>query len=100
MNDVLPPSQGSIGRGLGLTLALHALAVVLSCAFAGLTGPDAVDGLMPFIAIGVVQLVYIVPAYLVCSGESRRRTRKGLVLGAGITFLLNATCAGLVLNSL
>ena len=96
MNDTLPAGSGSIAAGLLLTVGLHGAAVGVSCLAATLGGTAASNGLMPFIGIGVVQVLYLLPAYLVCLSKGRRRTRQGIALGAGITFLLNATCFGLV----
>jgi len=102
MNDVQAPDQGSIRQGILLTLALHAAAAVAFCLFAALTSGAgaAAGGLAPFLAIGVVQLLYVVPAYVVCTKKGLLRTRKGLALGAGITFLVNAACTGIVLYTL
>jgi hypothetical protein len=52
------------------------------------------------IFIGIIQLVYIIPAIIFYYRDGRRGVVKGLIIGAAITFLLNATCAGLVLGNL
>ncbi len=100
MNDVPPPDQGSIKQGLLLTLALHAAAVVACCLIAAVTAGGAAGGLAPFLGIGLFQLLYVVPAFVVCTKKGLLRTRKGLALGAGITFLVNAACTGIVLYTL
>jgi hypothetical protein len=48
-----------------------------------------------YLFIGVVQLVYIIPAIIFC----RKNTGmvQGLLIAAGITFLVNAACFGLVM---
>jgi hypothetical protein len=51
-----------------------------------------------YFGIGIVQLVYIVPALIIC-----RKTPglvQGLLIAAGVTFLLNAACFGYVMISL
>jgi hypothetical protein len=48
-----------------------------------------------YLFIGVVQLVYIIPAIIFC----RKNTGmvQGLLIAAGIIFLLNAACFGLIM---
>ena len=99
MTEAPPDGRDTVATGVVLTVALHALAVAGSCAIAALAYGRAEDGLMPFFAIGVVQAAYLLPAYLVCRRNGRRRIGKGLALGAGLTFLLNAGCFGVVLNA-
>jgi hypothetical protein len=97
MSDVQQPNQGSIGLGIGLTFALHAAALAICCVIAGVFGRDVSNGFAPFVGIGLTQVVYIGPACAVCAVKGRRRTLKGLLIGAGITFLLNAACFGITL---
>jgi hypothetical protein len=80
-------SPGSIGRGIGLLLLLHLVQLVLL----------PVGGVF---YIGLSQLLYVVPAAIVLARRGRSQTHKGLWIGAGITFLLNATCFGVILVSL
>ena len=43
------------------------------------------------------ELLYIIPAIVLVAVKSEQRElAKGLAIGAGITFLLNATCFGIV----
>ena len=46
--------------------------------------------------IGVSQLIYIVPLAILAARNSAREMVKGLLIVAGITFLLNAACFGVV----
>jgi len=100
MNDVIAPEQGSIGRGIGLVLALHAGAALV-CAMIGLAASgDAMNGLVPFLGIGLFQLLYVVPALVIVLRKKQMRTAKGIQIALGITFLLNAACFGVVMVSL
>jgi hypothetical protein len=51
-----------------------------------------------FLAIGIVQVPYVIG--LVLFNHLRRNTAivQGVLIGAGITFLLNAACFGLVIS--
>lgn len=53
-------------------------------------------GLLFFVVIGVAQLVYVIPALIILHRRGQPRAVKGLIIGATITFLLNAACWGLV----
>lgn len=70
-------------KGIGLTALLHLLLLLFPVLYFG---------------IGIVQLVYIIPALVIC----RKNTGmvQGLLIGAGITFLLNAACFGFVFVSI
>jgi hypothetical protein len=46
--------------------------------------------------IGLVQAAWIVPMVLRFRATGRRETAKGVIIAAAITFLLNASCWGLV----
>ena len=57
------------------------------------------DGrLIPFDTynFGVTQVLYMVPAILIARVSGRPRLANGLIIGAGLTFLLNAACWGLI----
>ena len=54
---------------------------------------------MPMIfGIGIVQMIYVLPLLLIYS--KRTAVVQGILIGAGITFLLNAACFGYVMLSL
>lgn len=76
------PPKGGVGKGIGILALLHLLLIVYPVAYFG---------------IGIVQLLYVIPAAI----YFRKQTgvMQGILIGAGITFLLNAACFGLVLNS-
>ena len=74
---------GVIGTTLGSELLGYFLAVAL--------------GVLLF--VGVVQVLYVGPAFLAARRRGRTQLAQGLAVGAGITFLLNAACWGTVLLS-
>ena len=78
---------GSIGLGIGLCALLYLFQVL----FLPMAGP---------LWIGISQLVYVVPAVLIARKKGQFETAKGLWIGAGITFLINVTCFGVVMFSL
>jgi hypothetical protein len=86
----------SVWAGLGLTLVFHVVFGMLAGFLSTITnGSFAVVFIFP----GLTQLVYIVPAYLYFQRQGRPGVAKGLVIGAAITFLLNAACYGLILGA-
>lgn len=70
-----------VWKGIGLTALLHLLLLVYPSAY---------------LTIGVVQLIYMLPAIII---TSRKNTgiMQGLLIGLGVTFLLNAACFGIVM---
>jgi hypothetical protein len=90
-------SPGSVLLGVVLACVLHGGAVAASCAFAALFLDVAGTGLVPFLFVGVTQLVYLGPAALFAFSMKRHRTLTGILIVAGITFLLNATCFGVLM---
>ena len=97
--EVAEQSKGSISAGLGLTLVFHLLAQVPTF-FLLLLIVTGEEGLIlafgPLMYIGLSQLLYMIPAVLIFRRRGDTETAKGLIVGASITFLLNATCNGLV----
>ena len=49
--------------------------------------------------IGLTQFLYIIPAYRKFSRGPNPQWAKGLLVSAAITFLLNASCLGLVFGT-
>ena len=74
-------------KGIGLTALLHLICAAVSFVF-----PFAI------FTIGVVQLAYIIPATLIYWQKGRIGIVQGLLIGAGVTFLLNAACFGYVIS--
>ena len=81
------PQKDSVGSGVLRLLLLHLFQIPLTV----VGGP---------IWIGLSQLVYVVPQHFAYAKRGQAASIRGLWLGAGITFLLNAGCFGLVLFSL
>ena len=82
-----PKFSHDILRGLGLTLLLHLTQVPLTVVSSGVS----------FALIGFSQGLYIVPAFIIAGIKKRPGMMIGLMIGAGLTLLLNAaTCAGLL----
>jgi len=72
-----------VWKGIGLALLLHLLLFL---------HPPGV------VLIGLVQLIYIIPAIIIANVKGRKGIVQGLLIGAGITFLVNAACFGIVLS--
>ena len=68
-----------VALGIGLLAVLHLILFLFP---------------MAFFFIGVVQIVYLIPATLIF--HKHPGIVQGLLIGGGITFLLNAACFGLV----
>ncbi|PYI51803.1 hypothetical protein [Paenibacillus flagellatus] len=75
-----PWKGGKVWAGIGLVALLHLLLLAVPVAF---------------FFIGVAQVVYVVPALLWFRKDPAMM--QGILIGAGITFLLNAACFGIVL---
>ena len=67
--------------GIGLLAVLHLLLFIFP---------------FSFLFIGVAQLVYLIPVLIYF--RKNKGMVQGLLIGAGITFLLNAACFGLVIG--
>jgi hypothetical protein len=80
-----PRRSGEVWRGLGLAFLLHLGQIPLGVISSGIS----------LILIGISQLLYLVPAIIIYSKKGRPDLVKGLLIGGGITFLLNAACTGL-----
>ncbi len=90
-------SPGSVALGLGLTVMFHVI-VQVPTFFLLMAIASSERGLeLPILAamyIGLSQLVYMIPAVLFSRHRGETETAKGLVIGASVTFLLNAACSG------
>lgn len=72
-----------IWKGIGLTALLHLIPLVFPALYFG---------------IGIVQFLYLIPALILCRKNSGMQ--QGILIAAGITFLLNAACFGFVFVSI
>jgi hypothetical protein len=86
-----------------MTLLLHLLqiplAIVLGLLPCLVSSSNDLCGTVGFAApllIGVTQLVYMIPLILLALRRERKSLAKGLIIGAALTFLLNASCWGLL----
>ena len=93
-NEPQVPNQAATNRdvwiGLGLTLLLHLIQIPLAIVTVAIS----------LIVLGVSQLLYIIPAIIIYRKKGRPGVVKGLIIGAAITFLLNAACTGLMFRNL
>ena len=81
------PPKNTIGTGVLRLLLLHLWQIPLTL----VGGP---------VWIGISQLAYVIPQALSYKKQGRDECLKGLWIGAGVTFLLNAGCFGLILYTL
>lgn len=100
--EVVEQSKGNLWAGLGLTIVFHVLAQVPTF-FLLLAIATSDRGLslavLPVMYIGLSQLIYMIPAILLLRRRGDAETVKGLIIGASLTFLLNATCNGLLFSN-
>jgi hypothetical protein len=91
MSERQPAWGGAeVARGLGLTVVLHAIAIVLLVILGNIL--DAILALLLFAFLGVSQLIYMVPAILIAAIRRRSGLARGLIIGASVTFGLSTAC--------
>jgi len=87
--------------GMVMTLLLHLLQVPLAGGLGLLLSLWSKDIGVVFymspLAIGLTQLVYMIPAIFIARAKGRPGLVKGLLIGTALTFLLNGLCFGVVL---
>ncbi len=49
-----------------------------------------------YFGIGITQLIYVIPGIIYFRRHDKSLVAKGIIIGASITFLLNAACFGLL----
>lgn len=96
MSDEPGANSGSVLLGVGLTAVLHGLALGCCVGVSALLRDDPAAGLFPFLFIGGLQFLWMVPASLVVAHFKWRRTLNGMGIGVAITLLLNAACFGVI----
>jgi len=72
-----------IWKGIGITLLLHLLLFLV---------PPAI------FFIGLTQLIYVIPAAIIAFSKGKKEIGQGILIGAGITFLVNTACFGAVIS--
>ena len=82
----------SVWAGIGLTLGLH---IVFGMIFMGILNLINPNWVLAVFYPGLTQLLYIVPLCLIFKKRGQVGMVKGLIIGAAITFLLNAACSGM-----
>jgi len=87
-------SNGSIARGLGIGALL-----TLAGAVASLPLMVVYIGFVTLFGIGLEQLIWMIPAYRRYKKRGETETAKGLLIIAGLVFLLNASCWGVLANT-
>jgi ABC-type Fe3+-siderophore transport system permease subunit len=89
--------KGSVGSGIGVTALLHLLQIPIGMV---LYLMNPAWSFFTVIFFGVSQVVYMIPAILYFRKQGKTETTKGLIIGASVSFLLNATCTAIVFSSL
>jgi hypothetical protein len=101
--------------GIGLVFGMHGAAitigtiasVILSSVTAGLPSASFISTILhnlgnvlitAFLAIGLAQAIYVVPAIVVLSRRQQWGLMKGVIIGAVITALLNGGCWLLIVS--
>ena len=86
-----PPSAGgSVGKGILWAIIALVIAAMGSVVAMGI----------PLLFIGVVQLAWVIPMVIHFRKKGAPQTANGILIFAGLTFLLNATCWGVVAGGL
>jgi hypothetical protein len=83
------PAKGSIQAGVGLLCLLHLIQVLF-----------LTQGVEALFFAGITQFVYVIPAVIVLAIQGRTRTMGGVLIGAGVTFFVNAAIFGLLCASM
>jgi len=83
-----------VGAGIAWLFVAHIGACVGFYAINSAAGRDA--ALYMFYLFGITQLIYAIPMAVIFRKKGRPAVAKGVVIGAAITFLLNAACFGAV----
>ncbi len=101
-DPVNPPtgsdSAGPVVLGVLLTAALHAGAFALGAGLMNILPSN--DQLMFLIiglgGFGLVQLVWMLPAFFLARSRGRTGLAKGMLIGMALTAVLNVGCWGMV----
>ncbi|MVP01705.1 hypothetical protein [Paenibacillus lutrae] len=76
------PWKGSqVAVGIGWVAACHLIWLIAAPLYLG---------------IGIVQLVYVIPLLIISHVKGKTGVFQGILIAAGITFLINAACFGYV----
>ncbi len=81
---------GQVMLGILLLAGLHTAALLITQWWEG--------WFLILVFIGIVQLLYVLPAVFILRRKDRTGMMQGVLIGAGLTFLLNAACFGLLMS--
>ncbi|MCA9493073.1 MAG: hypothetical protein KC621_24245 [Myxococcales bacterium] len=84
-----------LGFGIIAVFSMHLVVALSLVGVAAATGgePVAIGGMFWILGIGLTQLVYVGPAVVV-AWIIRRPLAMGMLIGAGLTLVLNTACYG------
>lgn len=84
------PPRTTVWQGIRLTLLLHLIQIPMGLLTISISPA----------VIGISQLVYMLPAIRLARERNQTEKAQGLIIGASVTFLLNAACWGACLVQL
>ncbi len=93
-----------MAKGIGIGVLLHSFQLVIMMVIFGIAAnmPGKSGEAMGYYAIaapfvmGATQLIYMLPAILIYRHRGRPDVAKGIAIVTAVTFLLNASCFGLL----
>jgi hypothetical protein len=112
MSQQNPNSASGFIGGMVLVLVLHVLFSIFWVGFCYVTTvvfkvPRISDGynvllllFAPLIFFGIVQIVYLLPAYVYFAKKGRSEVCKGIVVGGLVTLMVNGACSGGLLTGM
>jgi hypothetical protein len=88
----MPSGGGSILRGIAIGIA-WTVAGLIGCALLVAAGGI---GFIPLFGIGLAQALWMAPVAFSYKRRGEMETVKGMLIVAGLVFMLNASCWGLL----
>ena len=82
--------QIDVWKGIALLCLCHALLFAVA-----MLQRDLNWNVFAILMISITQLIYAVPLYLFLRWRGKKIIAQGLLIGVSLTFLVNATCAGI-----
>jgi len=86
--------EGSVLAGVLFALALNVVGVI--AAMVPFSMLDDYGSILALALPGALQVIWLTPLYLLFKRRGRKETAKGVLILAGIVFLLNAGCWGMI----
>ena len=84
---------GSIWRGILIGIGVSIGGLLASAALMAV-----MVGSYLLIGFGLTQLLWVIPLYLYFARNGQKETGKGILIVAGLVFLLNASCWGFLMD--